>query len=241
MSLIASQAFAANSVRIEMRGGERCVMSNSTPNHAIGQFPNRGNPHRFRAQSMTICVDASPRDTGRITRKTNASGISLTGILFRPGTADFYDPGSRRGFSRNPASGWRLEGMGSADKLGMDHANGHVDNRGVYHYHAPSAALLKTIDGTLIGYAADGFEIHYIGKNAAPSWQLKQGTRPAGPRGRYDGTYEQDWEHVAGSGNLDECNGAMTNGRYVYFATDTFPFFPRCFKGRVSQDFLGRP
>jgi hypothetical protein len=46
---------------------------------------------------------------------------------------------------------------------------------------------------------------------------------------------------VAGSGNLDECNGATVNGRNVYFATDTFPFFPRCFRGEVSRDFLGRP
>jgi len=42
-------------------------------------------------------------------------------------------------------------------------------------------------------------------------------------------------------GNPDECNGAMSNGAYYYFAKDTYPFFPRCFPGTVSDDFLGRP
>jgi hypothetical protein len=111
----------------------------------------------------------------------------------------------------------------------------------LYHYHAPNAPLLKDLDGRLIGYAADGFPIHYIADKAASSWQLKSGTRPTEPGGEYDGTYEEDWVFQAGSGNLDECNGATVDGKYTYFATDSFPFFPRCFKGSVSQDFKGRP
>ncbi|MEJ1992198.1 MAG: YHYH protein [Maritimibacter sp.] len=42
----------------------------------------------------------------------------------------------------------------------------------------------------------------------------------------------------AGSGTLDECNSRMIGGTYTYFATDTYPFFPRCFKGHVSRDFM---
>jgi len=230
-----------NKVSITLKGDQRCISSNGTPNHAIGRFPNSGNPNRFKAQTVDVCVDATPALTGRTVTRTNASGVSLTGILFRPGTADFYDASSPRGFSRDPSSGWRLEGMGAGDMLGMDQANAHVDHRGLYHYHAPADDLTDTLDGTLIGYAADGFAIHYAGDTAVPSWQLKPGTRPTAPKGRYDGTYEEDWAFVAGSGNLDECNGATVNGQYVYFATDTFPFFPRCFKGTVSRDFLGRP
>ena len=56
-----------------------------------------------------------------------------------------------------------------------------------------------------------------------------------------DGTYNEDYEYIAGSGNLDECNGAKSNGKYIYFATNRYPFFPRCFLGRVSKDFKGRP
>lgn len=239
--LKSSPGQAANSVKISSKGDQLCISSNGTPNHTIGNFPNQGNPHQFRAQKLTYCVDATPRDTGRIVHRTSASGISLTGIPFRPGTADFYDASSPRGFSRDASSGWRLEGMGAADMLGMDSQNAHVDRRGLYHYHAPAPALTASLKGTLIGYAADGFPIHYVGNSVKPSWQLKPGKRPTAPHGRYDGTYEQDWQLVAGSGNLDECNGAMVDGSYVYFATDSFPFFPRCFRGTVSQDFLGRP
>lgn len=245
LGLIAGTALSAsaheNDVEITRTASQVCITSNGTPTHDIGRFPNSGNPNSFRAQTVRVCVPAEPRLTGRVTRRTSASGITLSGILIRPGTADFYDPRSPRGFSRNPASGWRLEGMGAAQALGMDAANAHVDHRGLYHYHAVSAGLLEAAQGTVIGYAPDGFEIHYIGANARSSWQLKPGTRVTAPGGRHDGTYEEDWVHVAGSGNLDECNGATVNGRYVYFATDTFPFFPRCFRGEVSRDFLGRP
>ena len=230
-----------NKVSIKTQGDQRCIQSNGTPNHDIGTFPTRGNPNTFRAQSVKVCVDATPAKTGRTVTRTNASGISLTGIFFRPGTADYYDPSSRRGHSRDSSSGWRLEGMGAATMLGMDHANAHVDGRGLYHYHAPASQLTDSLKGSLIGYAADGFPIHYSGSKAQSSWQLKSGTRPNGPRGRYDGTYEQDWIYKAGSGNLDECNGATVDGNYMYFATDTYPFFPRCFKGTVSSDFTGRP
>lgn len=166
---LAGPAPAANSVQIQTIGDQRCIRSNGTPNHDIGQFPNRGNPHRFRAQAVEVCVDATPQRTGNINWNANASGISLTGILLRPGTADFYDASSPRGFSRDTSSGWRLEGMGAAESLGMDRNNAHVDHRGLYHYHAPAPALLASLDGTLIGYAADGFPIHYGRSNARPS------------------------------------------------------------------------
>lgn len=239
--MIAAPVSAANNASISTRGDKLCVSSNGTPSHSIGRFPNKGNPHSFKSQAVKKCVDATPRITGSITRRTNASGISVTGILFRPGTADFYDPSSPRGFSRNPSSGWRLEGLGAADKLGMDRNNAHVDNRGLYHYHAVAPAMVSDLNGTLIGYAADGLPIHYVGSKSRSSWQLKPGKRPTAPFGRFDGTYEQDWIFVSGSGNLDECNGATVDGQYVYFATDSFPFFPRCFHGTVSKDFLGRP
>ena len=128
--------------------------------------------------------------------------------------------------------------MGSADQLGIDMNNAHVDNTGLYHYHGVSDGLMSGAVGTLIGYAADGFEIHYVGGAETSSWQLKSGTRPTDPFGKYDGSYVQDYEHVAGSGSLDECNGKMVDGTYTYFATDTYPFFPRCFKGEVSSDFV---
>ncbi|MEM6463344.1 MAG: YHYH protein [Pseudomonadota bacterium] len=227
-----------NFVEIMERGNEICIRSNNVPNHATGRFPNRGNPHTMRPQRINVCVSAAPvkgsqaRDVG-----DRAVGIALNGVLIRPGTADYWDPSSPRGHSRNRGSGWNLDGMGAANLLGMDRANAHVDRRGAYHYHGTPVNALKTQGGTQIGYAADGFEIHYIGARAKSGYRLKSGVRPSGPGGSYNGTYVQDWEYVGGKGRLDQCNGGILNGEYVYFATDTYPFYPRCLWGRPSQDF----
>jgi hypothetical protein len=122
----------------------------------------------------------------------------------------------------------------------MDDQNAHVDRSGLYHYHSVSSDLLASQNGTLIGYAPDGFEIKYSPSTATSSWQLRSGTRPPPPQGTYDGTFEQDFEYIAGSGTLDECNGAKVNGIYTYFATDTYPYFPRCFVGQVNPRFMTR-
>ena len=239
-SLLAATTLAQahnNKVSIQETGSERCIISNGLPNHSTGSFPNRGNPNRISAQNIRLCVPKNPRKNSRAKRIGGSIGVALNGVQIRPGTADWYDSSSRRGHSRNRASGWNLEGMGAADKLGMDRNSAHVDNRGLYHYHGVSSALRRQGKGTLIGYAADGFEIHYVGKKKKPSYRLKSGTRPSAPGGRYDGTYVQDWSYVAGSGNLDRCNGGKLNGKFVYFATDSYPFFPRCLWGNVSSDF----
>ncbi|MDB4558644.1 YHYH protein [Amylibacter sp.] len=236
-SLLLVGASKSNQVSMKVRGDQRCIKSNGTPNHAIGQFPNKGNPNSFKARKVSLCVDATPALTGRTVGGVPVSGVTLTGIIIRPGTADWFDASSPRGFSRDRSSGWNLEGMGSSEQLGIDANNAHVDNRGVYHYHGMPAALINVNGKSLMGYAADGFEIHYVGSKASSSYVLNSGKRSTAPYGRFDGSYVEDWTYAAGSGNLDECNGGMVNGAYVYFATDGYPFFPRCFKGTVSSDF----
>jgi hypothetical protein len=230
---------AGNWVEISERGNQICIRSNNVPNHAMGQFPNRGNPHSMRAQKINVCVSANPRKGNRAASSRGSIGIALNGVLIRPGTADYWDPSSPRRHSRNRSSGWNLEGMGAAKQLGMDSANAHVDERGKYHYHGKPVSALKTKGGTQVGYAVDGFEIHYIGSKAKSGYRLKSGNRPSGPGGRYDGTYVQDWVYVGGAGKLDKCNGGTLNGKFVYFATNTYPFYPRCFWGRPSSSFRG--
>lgn len=94
-----------NSVLIKVQGDKRCITSNGSPTHDIGQFPNKGNPNRFKSQKVKVCVDAKPKKADKITYRSNGSGVSITGIMFRPGTADWYDGTSRRGFSRDRSSG----------------------------------------------------------------------------------------------------------------------------------------
>ena len=227
---------ATNSSRIFETGDTTCITSNGLPDHSTGTFPNRGNPHSIRTQSIEFCVPTDP-DKGSTARDVQTIGIALNGVIIRPGTADYYDPSSPRGHSRDRSSGWNLEGMGAADTLGLDQNNAHVDQSGLYHYHGPSPALTSLSAGSLIGYAADGFEIHYVGDAAQSSYRLLPGTRATAPGGTHDGTYVEDWDFIRGSGNLDQCNGATVNGRYVYFATDTYPFFPRCLYGTEISRF----
>ncbi|MEM9176143.1 MAG: YHYH protein [Myxococcota bacterium] len=223
-------------VAVTVENGERCVASNGLPDHDTGRFPNAGNPNAISAQDVRLCVPARPVRSATKTTLRGSVGVALNGVQIRPGTADYYDAASPRGFSRDPRSGWNLEGMGAAERLGMDANAAHVDERGLYHYHGVSPALLRTAKGTQIGWAADGFEIHYVeGKRS--SWRLRTGRRPSAPGGRYDGTYVEDWVYVAGSGDLDECNGGAWDGGFAYFATDTFPFFPRCAWGTPGDGF----
>jgi hypothetical protein len=107
---------------------------------------------------------------------------------------------------------------------------------------------------TIIGWAADGFPIYArygysIASDATSaitamtgSYQLVtevSSTRPS--TSIYElGTFAQDWEYVAGSGDLDECNGRVgvtpefPEGIYHYYATDTYPYLQRCVRGEVE-------
>lgn len=228
-----SHSHALNKAKITVNADQRCIISDGVPDHDWG--PWRAGATVI-AQDHKFCVDATPTLSGEINRNVRISGVTITGIPLRPGTAEYYDASSEKGYSRDPSSGWNIEGIGG---LIMDAQNAHVDGGGYYHYHGIPSAVTSALDGTLFGYAADGFEIHYVGGAAQSSYQLKPGERASGPGGLHDGTYVQDYEYVAGSGTLDECNGTTRHGQYVYYATDTYPFFPRCFKGTVSSDFIG--
>ncbi len=224
-------------VDITKSSGKICIKSDGLPEHSVGQFPNSGNPHSVRSQRISVCVSSNPKKGSRAKEiNRGALGIGLNGVMFRPEAADYWDPSSPRGFSRRD-TGWRIEPMGPKNIFGLDMNNAHVDKRGLYHYHGKPTGLLAKLNGSHVGYAADGFEIHYIGSKAKSGWALKSGTRPGGPGGRYDGTYIQDYRYVGGSGRLDQCNGGTLNGKFVYFVTDTYPFYPRCLWGKVARGF----
>ncbi|MEP5152810.1 YHYH protein [Planktotalea sp.] len=227
---------ATNSMKLSTSASEICIVSNSIPNHSTGQFPNKGNPNTIREQTISACLPLEPTksDTPQPGRTV---GILENGVVIRPGTADYYDASSPRGHSRDASSGWNLDGMGAREMLGLDDNNAHVDHTGIYHYHGVPEPVVQTSEDTRIGWAADGFEIHYVGDDARPSYMLKGGTRPTEPGGAYDGTYNEDFEFIAGAGNLDQCNGATMDGTYVYFATDAYPYFPRCLWGTKIANF----
>ena len=51
------------------------------------------------------------------------------------------------------------------------------------------------------------------------------------------GTFTQDYEDIAGSGDLDECNDRtgvtpeFRSGTYQYYITESYPYTQRCVKG----------
>ena len=97
---------------------------------------------------------------------------------------------------------------------------------GVYHYHGMAEGLITRLGGssarmTLIGWAADGFPVYArygytVANDATSPLKVMTGsyrlvttvsaTRPTSTT-YAPGTFLQDWQYVAGSGDLDECNG----------------------------------
>ncbi len=218
-------------------GSDRCFTANGLPDHPTGEFPNRGNPNAIAEQDVQVCVPITPTRNGVITPIRGTMGIAVNGVQFRPNTAGYYDPNGRRGHSPNGDKNWSLDIHGAPGKLGLDFNNAHVGAGGLYHYHGIAENLLTSSGSSLIGYAGDGYEIHYVGETAQSGWALKSGTRPSGPGGSYDGTYNEDYEFVGNESGLDDCNGGQLQGQYVYFVTDSYPFVSRCLSGVVSADF----
>jgi len=222
---------AANEVSFKEDGNYRYIKSNGIPNHTTGKFPNSGNPNSISEQNHNFRVTLTPKNKDRAT-PVQLPGVAVNGIPLEPGTAEFWN--------RDRDSGWNIQAFASGTNLGIDQNNAHVQPGGTYHYHAVPTGLLNKTNNSLVGWAADGFEIHYVGSQAKSSYRLKSGTRPSGPTGKYDGTYDQDWEYVAGHGTLDECNGGELNGKYIYFITDTYPFIQRCVFGIADTSFQKR-
>lgn len=245
---------ANNTVEIKVTGNTRQIIANGIPQHTTGTFPNANNPNRISAQSYTLTVPANPQFANQITTLALSKfGIAINGVPFDPGAAEFWGDG--RGSGGRPQGGqpdlrnvdrsWQYEALAktpSARLLGLDHNNAHVQPTGAYHYHGLPVGLVDRVGNgstVLIGYAADGFPIYYS-PNARSSYRLKSGTRPDGPGGRYDGTFVQDYEYVAGVGNLDQCNGGPVGTAaesYGYFITAAFPSIPRCFRGTPDASF----
>jgi hypothetical protein len=236
------------------------IESNAIPEHQVGRFPNSGNPHRIRPQRYAFELPSHPRPAeqttsiylaGRFGPPNIPFGVAVNGVLFDPGTAEFWQ-GDRN-------SGWNYEALGGAVPLGLDENFAHVQPQGSYHYHGIPHRLLKELaldsskHSPLIGWAADGFPIYCMYAPIDPenlqsevvqlrsSFRLKEGSRPGGkthPGGTFDGTFFQDYAYAAGSGDLDECNGRFgktpefPEGTYAYFLTEEWPVIPRSFRGR---------
>ncbi len=267
----ASDAKDKNEVKIEVREGIRHIASNGIPDHATGQFPGKGNPNRISAQKYAFKMPESPKATEKPVSIGSTGGgpppmlvgVALNGVVFDPGTAEWWH--------NDRTSGWNYEALSGKIDLGADSSHAHVQPNGAYHYHGVPTALVERLAKdagvsaesrmTLIGWAADGFPIYSErghdkaddAKSAVrvlkPSYRVKSGERTGdkAPPGKHDGTFVQDFEYVAGLGDLDECNGRtgvtpeFPAGTYYYVITDSYPFIPRLLRGTPDASFSHRP
>ena len=240
-------------VVVTVQNGIRRIVSNGIPNHKTGTFPNSGNPNTISSQKQDFSLSTTPK-MGNLQSASMgaAAGVAINGVLFDPGTAET--------FNNDPKSGWNIEAFNSFLKLGLDSNNAHVQPSGTYHYHGTPVGLNQIVTRSghspLIGWAADGFPMYldrgYLKakdsksgfKTLKSSYQLKKGTRASGPGGTYNGDYTQDFEFVAGSGDLDAGNGRVQvtpefpKGTYCYIITSGFPYIARQFRGTIASGFL---
>ena len=243
----------SNKVSQSDDGQYRYITSNGIPEHKTGQFPNSGNPNSISEQQYRFRVPLKPKQAASITPlRMNAFGVAVNGVPMDPAAAEFWN--------NDWDSGWQYEAMSGRIPLGIDQNNAHVQPNGTYHYHGLPSYTIPSAGSSihqmrLFGYAADGFPIYSLYgysdskdfrsplKPMRSSYQLKEGVRPSGPGGRYDGSFVADYEYVEGSGDLDECNGRFgvtpdyTSGTYYYVLTNDFPFIPRYFRGTPDPSF----
>lgn len=236
---------------ISCSGTQRTITGNGVPDHTPGTFPNSGNPHAIAAQNVRFTNTTSPAvvsSTG--TAVSHILGYANNSIKFDPSTAESYQN----------AGVWKIEALNQTYfALGLDSSNAHVQPGGAYHYHGmPEGYLTRLNKGnamTLVGFAVDGFPMYArygytTATNAASgtkvivsSYRMK--TTPSSGRPSTTavpmGTFTQDYEYVAGLGDLDECNGRFgvtpefPSGIYHYYITDSYPYIQRCVKGTAAS------
>jgi hypothetical protein len=241
-----------NTVTLSCSSTLRTIVGNGVPDHTVGTFPNSGNPNSIKA----VTVNYSNTLTPAVTSSTGTSvahkiGYANNSVSFDPATAESYQS----------AGVWKIEALNQTYfPFGVDASNAHVQPDGTYHYHGiPEGYLTLLGKGaamTLVGFAVDGFPIYarygYTTATSASSaikvmtssYRIK--TTPSSGRPSTSiaamGTFTQDYEYVAGLGDLDECNGRtgvtpeFPNGIYHYYITDTYPYIQRCVKGTPSYN-----
>ena len=261
----------ANVYIIASSNERRTITTNGIPTHDFrNQIPRVVS--QLNSSTKSYAVNASPTKASSTTELTNNGrpawrfGVATNGVVMDPAPAEPF-------IFENPNTGefnydWVFEPNWNMRAVGLDCAIAHVQPDGTYHYHGDMGVYADQLlsglgSGTTtptapiqIGWAADGFPIIYkFGpdesgnlKELLPGYQIRSGERPGDgitePCGTYNGKYTRDFEYIAGSGDLDECNGVDRNitigdetFTYFYVITSDFPVIPRCLVGSPDMSF----
>ena len=229
-----------------------CVLvSNSIPNHDFNDS-TASFATNVREVSAEFRIPTEPTFASSTTAISLAmdNAVFLNGVKLDLLAAGCFGVANGKIGCHDMNQPWRFDPMSSDTGFGTDANNAHTQPDGTYHYHGNPRALFDQnaiSESPVIGFAADGFPIFgsYIEDNGeiravTSSFKLLNGSRPSGagePGGSYDGTYVDDYQYVAASGDLDECNGMMRDGSYGYYVTDAYPWVLACFKGTPDPSF----
>jgi len=228
----------------------KCLFStNAIPNHDFNDG-NQAFPNDVSAQNIQLEISAAPSIANSVTALSlgTDNALFLNGVKVDLLAAGCYGVGNGKVGCNDINTPWRYDPMHPAAGFNVDSHNAHAQPTGAYHYHGNPNAMFDNSDSgavsPVIGFAADGFPIYGpfyddngTVKRAAPSYKIKDGTRPSGPGGAYDGSFRDDYEYVSGLGTLDECNGMTLNGSYGYYVTDGYPYVLGCYKGTPDPSF----
>ena len=215
----------------------RSLTGNGLPNHAVGTFPNTGNPNTISAQTVSASMTLTPsKASANVSPGMTTIAYALNSVKFDPGTAGTCPSTATSASNCNLANGtdtWRLEALGPNDgtrvfDFGTDSNNAHVQPTGVYHYHGMPEGLLTNAGASssnkkmvLVGWAADGYPVYarYCYSSASDatsalkvctgSYKLVSTVASGRPSTSWAplGWFTQDWTYSSGSGDLDDCNG----------------------------------
>ncbi len=241
----------AGSLQFTVEGEECIINSNSIPNHDFNDSSASfaTNVSAVNAEYRIPTTPAFAPSTTAISLTTD-NAVLLNGVKVDLLAAGCFGVGDGKIGCNNINQPWRYDPMSPLAQFGTDQHNAHTQPDGSYHYHGNPQALFDqdpSTESPVIGFAADGFPIFgsFIDdggqiRAATSSFQLKAGSRPTGsgnPAGNYDGEFRDDYEYVAGSGDLDECNGMMRNGVYGYYVINQHPWILACYKGTPNASF----
>ncbi len=220
------------------------VSASCIPGYDIG--PWTANPNTASNQNFVFKITRKPTKNNNTPTKI---GLGHVGIWSNG--VSIYNASD--GMSYNSAGVWNRNAY-FFEGISFDNCLGHPAQNGEYHHHVSPKCLYDSKDSSkhspIIGYAWDGFPIYgayaYTNidgtgkiKRMTTGYQLKSMvTRSNGPNPDQTyplGCFMEDYEFIAGSGDLDERNGRFCvtpdypNGTYAYFVTidqNQTPVFP---------------
>lgn len=231
--------------RLRHSAGFMYPTSSGIPDYSIGPWP--GNPNTPANQNWTFKITKNPTAS---TGNGTATALGAIGVLING--VPFFN--ALDAFSYQNENVWHQNAM-YFEGASFDSCKGHPAPGGVYHPHQRPICVEAddpTHHSKIIGFGFDGYPIYgpygyanadgtggivrietsYRKRNITTRTTLPDGTQlPAnlyGPNvsATYPlGAYVEDYEYVAGLGDLDEDNGRFTvtpdypNGIYAYFAS----------------------